>query len=1206
MGQLVTTVAGGAAGFLIGGPLGASIGMTLGGAIGQSLFGPTVQGPRLNDLKVSASTLGAAIPQGYGTFRLGSNMIWTTGIRETSRTRRAGKGGPKQTTFSYDASFALAICEGPIDDVLRIWADGKLVYDITGGATRTPFDEAGDSFGEAVINAAAGTLGATRNQTDNFRIRIYRGTEDQLPDSLIEADRGVGNVSAHRGIAYVVFENLELENFGNRIPQFTFEVTRALASSFPSLSAANADSSPIPTIDNREWVPDWELGRLISIRRDPRNPRADVLNIDTMETLYSTDEQLFDGVRRRYIVGEGLFYDETGTRNSRAMNIWDIFTFSKVGQLGIGDRSLGGFYLNNCGEIPSNAGGAYGALGEMGYGYSQNGTRHILLIGRTRTTWAFAGNSTQPLFNVDAAFEPTFIFPARTDLQSSEMVSWRNANDQLELEIWRINQAAQSALVPIDTPVGCTGPSFEWRPTQAFTQTRINLKPFENESFGARVLLYDPSDETLFMLGEANGETVAAKWFIETEEYKFITRLPDVTLPEGRMNYSRLNGGRFGYMTAFATGGGRFVEIDLQNGNVNKNISYGGSFGPQGDIGEQQQWDDITSSLIVETRDAYRRIFFRTSASNLTIGDVVAEVCNQTTLLTPTDYDVSGLNADAITGYVIDRETTARDVLRQLATAFLFDGFESDYVLKFKSRGSESQVTIPEDWIGRDSDNIVVRETITQEIEMPMRITVNYYDITRDHQQGSQTTKRRVGPVATMLSNREDVIDLPIVWSPTQAKQISEKLLNMEWANRAAYAFDLPWRYLKYDPTDVVTVVLESGTVYEMRLTEMTTGADFVIQTNSVSERAAAYVSDSLGTPSDSPLQSIFAPYPANAIVLNTSLLRDLDYDATENALCYVTVGTNAVNYNGAAVFISDGFDFANIGPVDNRAVNGFTQSVLPRTVSYESLDEKTELFVRLSGVNATLESVTLEDMLNVGANPAMVGDEIIQFRDAELQENGTWRLTGLLRARRGTNYAVNSHVLGERFVFLDPETMVSFQRAPENYNATRDFRAVPTGTLIEDANNVRSTLAPRDLQPFTPEDVMVSQDGDIVTVSAQRRSRITAPLQDGSGQIHYREGDKPSARITFQIWYDLSLADVSNPQEPQLLLPEPDLFLSQPIFDSIGDDLPLEAQIDISQNPTVTNLLISITEIGAVAGVPKWIAIERASNDLWNIDELY
>jgi len=75
MGQLVMTVVGGVAGFLVGGPMGAAIGMQLGGMVGGLLFGPSIKGPRLQDLKVTASTYGAAIPEIYGTVRLGTNLI---------------------------------------------------------------------------------------------------------------------------------------------------------------------------------------------------------------------------------------------------------------------------------------------------------------------------------------------------------------------------------------------------------------------------------------------------------------------------------------------------------------------------------------------------------------------------------------------------------------------------------------------------------------------------------------------------------------------------------------------------------------------------------------------------------------------------------------------------------------------------------------------------------------------------------------------------------------------------------------------------------------------------------------------------------------------------------------------------------------------------------------------------------------------------
>jgi len=188
----------------------ASIGWSIGSTLGSILFapdGPNTQGPRLSDLSVQTSTRGAPIPKVYGTARIAGNVIWSGGIQETSHTQDVGgKGGPSSshTTYTYSCSFAVGLCEGPIVGIRRIWADSVLIYNKGDAATA---DEL-----------------AVSNQNG---ITVYTGSETQLPDPTIEAVEGVGNVPAHRGMAYVVFDTFQLENHGNRIPNFTFEVVEA-------------------------------------------------------------------------------------------------------------------------------------------------------------------------------------------------------------------------------------------------------------------------------------------------------------------------------------------------------------------------------------------------------------------------------------------------------------------------------------------------------------------------------------------------------------------------------------------------------------------------------------------------------------------------------------------------------------------------------------------------------------------------------------------------------------------------------------------------------------------------------------------------------------------------------------------------------------------------------------------------------------------
>ncbi|MTI43706.1 putative tail protein [Roseibium hamelinense] len=199
MATLILTAAGQALGGALGlggagSLLGKAAGALAGGALDQALFGAsrTVETGRIADLSVQASNEGVSLPRVYGRARLSGQVIWATNFEEVvSEDSQGGKAGGSSVTvrsYSYFANFAVALCEGSIARVGRIWADGK------------PLD------------------------TSGINLRIYSGTETQAPDPLIAAFQSPA--PAYRGTAYVVFERMALEHFGNRLPQLSFEVIR--------------------------------------------------------------------------------------------------------------------------------------------------------------------------------------------------------------------------------------------------------------------------------------------------------------------------------------------------------------------------------------------------------------------------------------------------------------------------------------------------------------------------------------------------------------------------------------------------------------------------------------------------------------------------------------------------------------------------------------------------------------------------------------------------------------------------------------------------------------------------------------------------------------------------------------------------------------------------------------------------------------------
>lgn len=202
-GQWVGTVVGAVAGYVTGGTsyilTGAALGAAAGGVIDPPK-GPKIQGPRLNDLTQQTASYGTAIPRVYGTTAMMGNIFWieNNSLKETSHTEGGGKGGgggTETTTYTYTSTFALGLCEGPIAGIRRIWIMGNLIYD----------------SGSSDINTIAASNAAAQGFT------IHYGDESQLPDSRMQSTLGVANTPAFRGLAYIVFNDLELSKYGNTL-----------------------------------------------------------------------------------------------------------------------------------------------------------------------------------------------------------------------------------------------------------------------------------------------------------------------------------------------------------------------------------------------------------------------------------------------------------------------------------------------------------------------------------------------------------------------------------------------------------------------------------------------------------------------------------------------------------------------------------------------------------------------------------------------------------------------------------------------------------------------------------------------------------------------------------------------------------------------------------------------------------------------------
>ena len=208
----MATIALSTIGTALGGPIGGAIGSLVGNSLDQAFFGPGPRrGPRLNDLSVQTSSYGTQIPRIYGAMRVAGSVIWATELKESSEPQTGAKGQPAAIVYSYSASFAVALSSRLAKRIGRIWADGKLLRGAAGDfKVRTGF-------------------------------RFHPGSEDQAIDPLIASVEGIDRTPAFRGLAICVFEDLQLAEYGNRLPFLTFEIFGDDAP--PTIGSILADAS---------------------------------------------------------------------------------------------------------------------------------------------------------------------------------------------------------------------------------------------------------------------------------------------------------------------------------------------------------------------------------------------------------------------------------------------------------------------------------------------------------------------------------------------------------------------------------------------------------------------------------------------------------------------------------------------------------------------------------------------------------------------------------------------------------------------------------------------------------------------------------------------------------------------------------------------------------------------------------------------------
>ncbi|MFM5929303.1 MAG: phage tail protein [Novosphingobium sp.] len=283
---------------------------------------------------------------------------------------------------------------------------------------------------------------------------------------------------------------------------------------------------------------------------------------------------------------------------------------------------------------------------------------------------------------------------------------------------------------------------------------------------------------------------------------------------------------------------------------------------------------------------------------------------------------------------------------------------------------------------------------------------LRYYDVDRDYQPGLQRAPG--GPGQAQPTS----IDLPMAMTAQTARTLASGI-----SRRSAWARQtLSWRSAELDPAIApgsnVTVPGQAGTWRVQDWEWREGGVELALLR--VNARDAGIVAGDSGRAS--PPQDL----PAGSVALQAFELPWDGLGSGDAPSLFAAVSSNSAGWQGAALFADHGDgQLLSLGASGrSRAIMGAVVGHLPQGPAHV-FDRASTLDIALSGPDLVLTAATPEQMA-FGANRALVGQEIIQFAEADRLENGNWRISGLLRGRGGTEPAIGEHSDGESFVLLD------------------------------------------------------------------------------------------------------------------------------------------------------------------------------------------
>jgi hypothetical protein len=475
-----------------------------------------------------------------------------------------------------------------------------------------------------------------------------------------------------------------------------------------------------------------------------------------------------------------------------------------------------------------------------------------------------------------------------------------------------------------------------------------------------------------------------------------------------------------------------------------------------------------------------------------TLQSAVETLCIRAGLLSG-QFDASPLSSITrkVNSLPVSQIAATRVALDLLMSAFYFEMVVSDKIY-FRPRGIAPVANIAFTDLAASTSDSSKEEPLplrqAADLEIPAQIALTYVNITDDYQPDTQYSDRLI----TATSQTVTTVQLALGMEPAEAKSVADTMLADQAATVISTTLRLLGDYCRLEPTDVVTVAGPNGESFRVRLVKKTDSYP-VLQFDAVVDDASVLVSP--GVTSVDYVSSSEVLYPAVTLMelLDIPILAESDNDAG----FYVVAKGNVSDWPGSGTFQStDDIEFVRVGTILEAATFGVCTSTLGDFTGGRIFDEINSVTVDL-GALGILTSTTRDAILNsAGLNAMMVGAEFIQYRTARLIAAGIYRLSGLLRGGRGTEWAIAGHVAAERCVALSSTGMARVAMPNSDLGLTRYYKSVTLGGALSSATSRPFVDTAVGLKPFSPILLKVGRDAShSVHFEWQRRTRMSVRM---------------------------------------------------------------------------------------------------------------